>query len=101
MDEEALVTKNYFLEKYKFPDVIGCIDGTHVRIDRPLQSANSYYNRKDYFSIQVQVFCDHNTKFIDFYAGYPGSVHDARVFKNSTLYNKVMNTCISKYLVSL
>lgn len=36
-----------------FPNVIGCIDGTHIRIDASKDDAESYLNRKKYYSIQV------------------------------------------------
>lgn len=37
------------------PGVIGCIDGTHVRIVRPVNFKKAYVNRKNYHSINVQV----------------------------------------------
>lgn len=36
-----------------FEGVIGCIDGTHIRIDAPSEDPDSYLNRKKYYSIQV------------------------------------------------
>jgi len=42
-----------------FPGVIGCIDGTHVRIQAPTQDESAYVNRKGYHSINVQAVCDH------------------------------------------
>lgn len=38
-----------------FPSVIGCIDGMHVKISAPTRDASSYYNRKGYHSVIVQV----------------------------------------------
>ncbi|XP_054745279.1 uncharacterized protein LOC129249469 isoform X1 [Anastrepha obliqua] len=38
-----------------FPFVIGCVDGTHVKIPKPKEDPISYYNRKGFYSINVQV----------------------------------------------
>lgn len=76
--------------------VLGAIDGSHIRINKPVEDANSYINRKQYFSIHVQGTVNHNLKFIDIFVGYPGSVHDARVFKNSSIYNDLHELCGGK-----
>ena len=34
----------------------------------------------------MQAICDAKGKFLDIYVGYPGSVHDTRVMKNSAFY---------------
>lgn len=36
--------------------------------------------------MQVEAVCDDNLHFLDICAGWPGSVHDARVFRNSPLH---------------
>ncbi|XP_018400004.1 PREDICTED: putative nuclease HARBI1 [Cyphomyrmex costatus] len=91
--EEKEATKTYFLQLKGFPGIIGCVDGTHIRIDKPQQDHDSYINRKQYFSIHMQATVDHNMKFIDVFIGYPGSVHDARVFKESPLYESLQEIC--------
>jgi len=72
---------------------IGAIDGSHIRIDKPTQDPDSYINRKQYFSIHMQGTVNQNMKFIDVFVGFPGSVHDARVFKNSSLYKDLRDIC--------
>ena len=38
----------------QFPNVVGCLDGTHVKILAPLlEDERSYVNRKGYHSINV------------------------------------------------
>lgn len=54
--------KNGFYENGGFPGVIGCIDGTHVRIQAPVHDEPSFVNRKGYHSINVQAICDHEGK---------------------------------------
>lgn len=36
----------------------------------------------------MQTVVDHQMKFTNIYAGWPGCVHDARVLRNSTLYTE-------------
>lgn len=98
-EEEREITKTYFQQIKGFPNVIGCIDGTHIRIDRPKESAESYYNRKDFFSIQMQIVCNHKRKIIDVFIGFPGSVHDARIFRNSPLIEKLLNPELREYCI--
>ena len=71
-----------------FPQAAGAIDGSHIPIIRPDESASDYYNRKGYYSIIVQAVVDHLGLFMDVYIGWPGKVHDARVFANSSLYHR-------------
>ena len=69
-----------------FARVVGSIDGCHVRIKPIGADAQDYFNRKLFHSIQLQAVCDHECQFLDIFVGYPGSVHDSRVLKNSPLY---------------
>ena len=72
-----------------FPQTAGAIDGTHIPILRPSgDSGSDYYNRKGFYSIVMQALVDYRGIFLDIYLGWPGKVHDARVFSNSSLYAK-------------
>ncbi|EFN60761.1 Putative nuclease HARBI1, partial [Camponotus floridanus] len=77
----------------------GAIDGSHIRIDKLTEDLDSYINRKQYFSLHMQGTVDHKMKFIDVFIGYPGSVHDTRVFKNSPLRNDLHEFCGNNYLL--
>lgn len=45
-----------FFEQFDFPGVIGCVDGTHIRIIPPSQNEQHlYYNRKGYHSLNVML----------------------------------------------
>ncbi|XP_071052961.1 putative nuclease HARBI1 [Onthophagus taurus] len=82
-----------------FPGVIGAIDGSHIKIDKPKNDPDSYLNRKHYFSIQMQVVCDHTRKIRAIFIGYPGSVHDSRVFRTSPLSETLAEKCGELYLL--
>lgn len=79
--------------------MIGCIDGTHIPIKAPSINEGDYVNRKSVHSINVQVIAIFlllnigvtNNKLIvltNVEAKWLGSVHDARIFRESSLCNK-------------
>ncbi|XP_063080010.1 putative nuclease HARBI1 [Engraulis encrasicolus] len=69
-----------------FKKIVGAIDGSHIRIKPPAQHRIDYLNYKGFYSINLQAICDARGKFLDIFVGYPGSVHDTRVMKNSSVY---------------
>ena len=71
-----------------FPQCAGAVDGTHIPILSPQECPADYYNRKGWHSILMQGVVDHQGRFVDVYIGWPGRVHDARVFANSSLYQR-------------
>ncbi|CAG8517100.1 7103_t:CDS:2 [Scutellospora calospora] len=76
-----------------FPDIIGVIDGTHVYLFEAPNKPNKdvYINRKRRYAIHVQGVVDHLGRFINYDIGWPASVHDAKVFSNSSLYTQQNN----------
>ena len=79
-----------FEEISGFPQAVGAVDGCHIRIKAPLKDAEDYINRKDYHSIILQGFVDNSYLFRDIFVGWPGKSHDARIFKNSPLYQECL-----------
>ena len=73
------------------PNVVGCIDGTHIPIRAPGADRDSYISRKGYPSINVLAVCDNAKRFTYFYADRAGSVHDARVLRVSSLGRMLEN----------
>ena len=56
--QELSSLKTAFYQRGGFPSVIGCVDGTHIRIQAPNKNENSYVNRKGFHSINVQGICN-------------------------------------------
>ena len=71
-----------FIERFGFPQVIGCMDGTYNPIRQPTESSQEYFSYKMCYSINCQAICDAHGKFIDIEIKWSGRVHDARVFAN-------------------
>jgi len=66
--------------------VIAAIDGTYVPTKALSENPNVYITRKCQYAITLQATCDSDMKFVDCFVGYPDSVHDARIFRNSDIY---------------
>ena len=75
-------------EKRGFPHCGGAIDGSHIPIEAPQNNPADYYNRKGWHSVVLQGMVDHVGAFTDICVGWPGRVHDARVFHNSGVFLK-------------
>ena len=75
----------HFLKRFGFPNVIGCVDGTHIPIKQPNENPHDYFSYKLCYSINCQAICDAYGKFTNVEVKWPGSVHDARVFANSSV----------------
>ncbi|GBG63080.1 hypothetical protein CBR_g36565 [Chara braunii] len=73
-----------------FPNCHGCIDCTHIYIDKPANAnGEDYCDRKRRFSMQAQVVVDMKLRVLDVFVGYPGSVHDMRMLNLSSLWARV------------
>ena len=88
-DEEIQKIKQDFLDRGYIENVVGAIDGTHIPILIPEDDHMDFLNRKSYHSLVFQAIAiGTNLKFIDLYGGWAGSVHDAQVFQNSSIFRK-------------
>ena len=72
-------------EAFHISCVIGALDCTHVRIPKPSGiQGDEFVNRKGQATINVQATCNANEVFTSVDAQWPGSVHDSRIWRNST-----------------
>ena len=76
---------------FGMPQGFGCIDGTHIPILRPIDNSQDYFCYKMFFSLNVQAICDYRGLFMDDGCRWPGSVHDAKVFANSSINSKLQS----------
>ena len=82
------------LEIKKFQDSVNCqtpktasaIDETHIKINSPTgYSKIGYFDRKQRYSIITQDVVGGNLKFLDIATGYPCSIHNACILRDSAL----------------
>ncbi|KAK4880399.1 hypothetical protein RN001_008545 [Aquatica leii] len=64
----------HFEEVCKLPQVIGCIDGTHIPILAPSDRYRNFINRKGWTSYNMQAVVDH--KFRDIFVKFLGNTRD-------------------------
>lgn len=87
-DQLERVTES-FQTKWGVPQCVGAIDGCHIPIAAPVGNHSDYYNRKGFYSMLLQGIVDADYCFLDICIGWPGSVHDARVFVHSPIYSQI------------
>jgi hypothetical protein len=86
--EERKAMRNR-LSAHGFRHAVGIIDGTLIGLDyRPQAFHECYFSRKCMYALNVLIVCDDKRRIIYYNAGWPGSTHDNRVFRNSNLYIK-------------
>ena len=93
--EKWVDISNNFEKKSRFPNCLGALDGKHIRLIQPENSGSLYYNYKNYFSLVLMTLADANYSFIWVDIGSYGKCSDSRVFKNSTLYDKLTKNILN------
>ena len=85
-EERKEIAKRVML-KYNLPNCIAVADGTLFPLTYEPQAVDApdYKGRKYLYSLTVMIVNDDNRRIRYYLAGYPGSVHDYRVYSNSRL----------------
>ena len=79
-----------FYNKQLLPNCCGAIDCSHILVTTPDGEApRPYVDRGGHKSTILQAVVDGQGRFLDVFAGWPGSVHDQRVFHHSPIYEHI------------
>lgn len=90
-EAEWIAIAEKIFDFYRFPHVLGAIDGKHIRIKAPPHSGSLYYNYKGYFSTVLLAIVDADLKFVMVDVGSQGRQSDAGIFKKSNFYERMEN----------
>ena len=86
--DERKAIANRIKKYYFFPQCVGIIDGTLLPLaSRPWIHGETYLSRKRFYAIAMLVVCDDKGRILFYHVGWPGSVHDNRVWRNCRLYH--------------
>lgn len=88
--EKWLEISKGFEQIAKFPNCIGALNSKHIRLIHPQYSGSLYYNSKHFFSLVLMALCDSNYYFIWVDIGAYGKNSDCGIFKESSLYTKLI-----------
>ncbi|XP_011871837.1 PREDICTED: putative nuclease HARBI1, partial [Vollenhovia emeryi] len=88
---EASVIAMHFEKISHIPQIIGCIDGSHIPILAPSEGCRDFVNCKGWPSYVLLAVVDDKYRFRNICIRHPGSTHDAAVFKDSSLYRDALN----------
>ncbi|KAL0153038.1 hypothetical protein M9458_051637 [Cirrhinus mrigala] len=90
-DDQTAQTKHKFFQMGNMPSTIGAIDCTHVHIQAPYEREWEYVNRKGRHSINIQLVGNADLIITNCVVKWPGSVHDARILRESALYRALQS----------
>lgn len=82
------ITETQAKTKSKLPNIVGAMDGTHIHIKAPKDSAVDYFGMYKQHDFVIQAIAHGKGLFLDFAAGYPGSIHDTRVLRNFNIFDR-------------
>lgn len=89
--DQFIQIEREFYERWNFPNVLGCLDGKHIRLKCPDKSGSLYYNYKDFFSVVLFALVDAKYKFIAIDVGSFGREGDAGIFMKTKLGKAIKN----------
>ncbi|EJF59916.1 hypothetical protein DICSQDRAFT_40900, partial [Dichomitus squalens LYAD-421 SS1] len=75
-------------DKSGFPKCVGSCDGSLIRFcEEPIVDGHVYVSQKKSYSTNIQTTVDHTGRFTSYDLGWPGSVPDSCIFRNSHIWS--------------
>jgi hypothetical protein len=80
-----------FNKHANFPNCVATVDGKFIHIEKPGRSGSLYFNYKQYCSVVFLAVADSNFQFVYADAGSYGKDSDASIFRNCSLWQKLLH----------
>ena len=81
-----------FETKFGMTQAFGCINCTQVSIAGSSEHSRDCFCYRQLHSLNVEAVCDYKGAFMDVECKWPGSVHDAKVFANSSISKRLRSS---------
>ena len=78
-EEEFYKISKDFFDMFQFPDCVGAVDDTHIKIEKPRVDPPSYLDYKKDYSVHLQAVCDSRTRVLFYFIGASGRNSDGGV----------------------
>ncbi|XP_070212370.1 putative nuclease HARBI1 [Littorina saxatilis] len=86
---KVLTSSESFRQTCGLHGVLGVIDVLHVRVEAPDDHTDYYTNQQGETTVLLQTVTDHQLRFLHCCTGWPGSVSEVSVLKDSDLFSDV------------
>ena len=91
-DQEVKEKISEFETKFGMIQAFGCIDGNHIPIACASKHSHEHFCYKQFHLLSLQAVCDYKRAFMDVESKWPGSVHDVKVFANSSIWKRLRSS---------
>lgn len=78
-----------------FPNVVGCIDGSHIEITKPEHSGSMYWSYLQKFTVNLMAVVGADYKFLYVSVGNNGSRCDSVVLRSTKFYQRLKNDTLN------
>ena len=76
--------------KYGFPNVVGALDGTGIKVMVPASDKNDYFTYKYSTNINLTALCDAKKRLLNIHVGQSERNHDSHIFRCSPLGKMIL-----------
>jgi hypothetical protein len=84
--QEDVIRRFEEVSEGAFENCAGILDGTVINLEtKPSIQGYAYFHRKRRYGLNCQAVCDADYRFLYICVGYPASVHDSTIFKETAL----------------